>query len=197
MNCAGSAAVFKTAGVVFVARYYANKGKKVLSRDEAATLCAHGLSIVAIWEDGFPRTPRYFSYAKGVDDGTSAFHDALIMGQPSAAPIYFAVDYDAAPTEIAGCINDYFRGIHAGLEAAANGGVCNPVGVYGSGAACSWLLARELARYTWLSQSTGWRGYHEFASWNIRQGPRDKAFTINVDADEANEDYGGFVVAAG
>lgn len=39
-------------GVEFVGRYYANKGKKILTKAEALAIVSAGMKIVAIWEDG-------------------------------------------------------------------------------------------------------------------------------------------------
>lgn len=192
--CTPVLACLEQNGVEFVGRYYANHGGKVLTLAEAQAISQAGLKIVAVWEDGFPTKASYFSYAKGVDDGTSAYHDAQALGQPVAAPIYFAVDYDATPDDVAGPVLDYFRGIQAGFQAAAAGGPVHPVGVYGSGAVCQYMLGRQLARYAWLTQSTGWRGTAAFGAWNIKQSAETKLCGIDVDGDEGAGDYGGFVI---
>jgi hypothetical protein len=195
VSCLNAVEALKNAGVDFVARYYANKGKKTLSKPEALAIGTAGMRIVAIWEDGFPTRASYFSYAKCVDDGTSAHHDALLVGQPVESAIYFAVDYDAAPAEIAGSIGDYFRGVRDGFLTITAGGTSHSVGVYGSGATCSWLLARKLVTYTWLAQSSGFLGSAEFSTWNIKQGPTTMKCGIEVDTNEAVDDYGGFAVS--
>lgn len=190
-NCAAAATCLKNAGYEFVARYYANSGRKVLTAAEAQQLLHVGLQLVAIWEDGLPKTVGYFSYSKGVDDGTSAFHDAMRLGQPLNSPIYFAVDYDASPDHIAGSIADYFRGIADGFKTIGAGGPVHPIGVYGSGATCSWLLGRGAVRYSWLSQSRKW-AQHDFRGWNIKQGSKMSVCGIDIDPDDAVDDYGGF-----
>lgn len=73
-DCSSVAEEIALAGVQFVGRYYANSGKKRLNQTEAHALQATGLKIVAIWEDSSPTNPSYFSYPKGVDDSTSAYH---------------------------------------------------------------------------------------------------------------------------
>lgn len=196
VNCTVKAFDLQANGIEFVCRYYANSGKKILSRSEALALSQAGLNIVVVWEDGYPTKGSYFSYAKGVDDGSSAYHDALVIGQPIDSPIYFAVDYDASPADVSGGICDYFRGVATGF--AASGGTdeqTHPIGVYGSGATCSFLLARNLVTFTWLSQSTGFRGSKDFAAWNIKQGPDQQMVGIDVDFDESTDDYGGFQVS--
>lgn len=192
--CTAALACFKQNGIEFVGRYYANHGSKVLTLAEAQAISGAGLRIVAVWEDGSPTQASYFSYAKGVDDGTSAYHDAQSLGQPVASPIYFAVDYDASSADISGPVNDYFRGIQAGFQAAAAGGPVHPVGVYGSGAVCQFMLGRRLAQYAWLTQSTGWTGTSTFAAWNIKQSAETKLCGIDVDGDQGAADYGGFTV---
>lgn len=194
-DCSGIAQALVDAGVEFVARYYANSGAKVLSQGEARMLSLAGLQLVAVWEDGYPTKALYFSYAKGVDDASSAFHDALIVGQPIDSPIYFAVDYDATNSDISGPINDYFRGIAAGFAASSGGGSVHPVGVYGSGATCSFLLARNLAAVSWLSMSPGFLGSKYFGAWNIKQTRDPQQFGgIAADLDESVGNYGGFQV---
>jgi hypothetical protein len=194
-DCTTIAEVISKAGATFLGRYYANSGKKRLRNTEAHALRSAGVKIVAVWEDGSPTRPGYFSYAKGVDDSTSAYHDALVIGQPKGTPIYFAVDFDASQIEIAGVLNDYFRGIAAGFTAASSGNPEHPVGVYGSGATCSWILGRGLATYSWLAMSPGWKG-SDFDGWSIKQSRGDSFAGVEFDADEsASDDYGGFEIA--
>jgi hypothetical protein len=193
-DCSTVAVEVAKAGVSFVGRYYANSGKKRLRQAEAYALRAAGLKIVTVWEDGSPTRAGYFSYAKGVDDSTSAYHDALLLGQPKGSAIYFAVDFDASQFEVAGVLNDYFRGIAAGFMAASSGNPEHPVGVYGSGATCAWMLARGLAKYSWLAMSSGWSG-SDFDGWSIKQSQGDSIAGVDFDADHsASDDYGGFVV---
>lgn len=193
-SCLDVVDTLKALQVDFVGRYYANAGSKVLTREEALALSAAGIAIVAVWEDGFPTRAGYFSYAKGVDDATSAFHDAQVIGQPIDSPIYFAVDFDASEDEVGGPINDYFRGIAAGFAASSGAGDCHPVGVYGSGLTCSSLLARNLASVAWLSQSTGFRESKTYTGWVIKQGLPQPVAGLDADPDEAVDGYGGFLV---
>ena len=87
----------------------------------------------------------------------------------SGSAIYFAVDYNAPQPDIKGTIDQYFRGVTAGLATAA-GSKEYRIGVYGSGAVCEYLkrvaagaicLAVELARRG--------SGYDRFTEWDIRQ----------------------------
>lgn len=191
-DCSSIAGAIMANGRTFVCRYYANSGKKRLTSTEPQNLRGKGLTVVVIWEDGRPTSASYFSFTKGVDDGTSAYHDALQIGQPSNTPIYFAVDYDASDAELAAGINDYFNGLALGIKTAANSGPENPIGVYGSGATCRFALSRGWARYTCLAMSSGWRGY-DFPDWNIRQSTGTTYGSIEVDFDESSSnDFGSF-----
>jgi hypothetical protein len=193
-DCSSIGQTLVNQGRQFVCRYYANSGKKRLSTNEAQTLSSAGLKIVVVWEDGRPTSPSYFSFTKGVDDGTSAYNDALQIGQPAGTPIYFAIDYDASSADLAGVINDYFNGITQGLKLASRNNMEHPVGVYGSGATCSFILKRGLATYSWLAMSSGWQG-NNFPDWNIRQSDGTTYSGIAVDFDESNNDsYGGFTL---
>jgi len=71
-DCSSIAQTLASEGRQFVCRYYANSGKKRLSLGELQALSGSGLKVCAVWEDGNPTRPSYFSYTKGVDDGTSA-----------------------------------------------------------------------------------------------------------------------------
>jgi len=196
-DCSTIAQLLSADGRSFVCRYYANSGKKRLTTAELQKLNQSGLKVVVVWEDGFPTKPGYFSFTKGVDDGTSAYQDALQVGQPINTPIYFAVDYDASDSELAGVLNDYFVGLSTGIQTASQGKNDHPIGVYGSGATCAFMLRRGLATYSWLAMSTGWNG-SDFSDWNIRQSKGSTYAGIQVDYDEASNDhFGGFSVVRG
>jgi hypothetical protein len=195
-NCGPVAATIKQANYDFVARYYAHRGAKRLTQSEAQALSVAGVELVAVWEDA-PTHTGYFSRARGVDDGTSAYHAAMLIGQPAGSAIYFAVDFDASQMAISGAITDYFRGVADGFDTmSANMAALYKVGVYGSGATCSWLLNHGLAKYSWLAQSTGWAGYQSFTRWNIKQGKETQELGMDIDGDVATDDAGGFLVAA-
>jgi len=155
----------------FVARYYnAKNASKNLTLGEANILSTAGLAIVVVWEDGRPTNAGYFSYEKGVDDGTSAYFYALhTISQPASTPIYFAVDYDATQADLNGPITSYFQGIRDGFNTISNNDPSYIVGVYGSGLVCSGILSANLASYSWLTMSGGWRGSRTFNAYNIKQ----------------------------
>jgi Rv2525c-like, glycoside hydrolase-like domain len=194
-NCGPLAPQLKDAGYDFVARYYAHTGSKRLSVPEAKLVSAAGLQIVVVWETA-PTKAAYFSRARGVDDGTSAYHAAQLLGQPAGSAIYFAVDYDASQATISGAISDYFCGIIDGFATIADPAPpAYRIGVYGSGATCAALVGHGLAALSWLAQSTGWAGYKTYTTWNIKQGKETEVLGIDIDSDEAVGDYGAFVVA--
>jgi len=180
--------------VDFVARYYRDPGSRwpALSAGEAAMLSGAGMNIVAVWEYHSAR-PDYFSYQSGYADAINAYRQARAVGQPPGSAIYFAVDYNAPDDDIHGPIDQYFRGVHAGLK-SVGGNPYYRVGAYGSGAVCGYLKRMRLVQYAWLSNSSAWSGYDGFSDWNIKQGRGTGSFTFNHDWNQAREDYGGFQV---
>jgi len=151
------------------------------------------VKIVAVWESRSHK-PEYFNYATGYSDAVTAYRQAKSIGQPSGSAIYFAVDYNAPQSDIMGTIDQYFRGITAGL-ASVGGSKEYRVSVYGSGAVCEYLKRSRLAQFTWLSNSTAWSGYDRFTEWDIRQSKASPALSFNHDWNEATDgDYGGFQV---
>jgi hypothetical protein len=152
------------------------------------------MKVVAIWQH-LSHRPDHFTYERGQSDATNAYQQARALGQPSGSAIYFAVDYDAPERDLAGAVQQYFRGVRAGLAAAGGGSPPYRVGVYGSGAVCSYLKRMGLAEYAWLSASTAWYGSRDFTDWNIKQGLRSPMLSFNHDINDAKDDYGGFTVS--
>ena len=179
-------------GYSFVCRYYnVNNLSKNLSYPEANFLSAAGLSIVVVWENGFPTGSSYFSYNKGVVDATAAYEYASqTIKQPDFTPIYFAVDYDASESEVDGVISDYFKGVVSVIS-----GSNYLVGVYGSGLVCEKIKAAGYAGYTWLAQSTGWRGSQTYKDYNLRQRAQKteciEAGSLNGDPNDSPADNEG------
>jgi len=194
LDCTKRAAAIKALNATFVGRYYRLPGSKwaPLTGAEAKALSKAGLKIVALWESRSD-VLDHFSHAAGVDEGTSAYRQAMNAGQPAGTPIYFAVDFDCPTNGIAGAVNDYFRGVADGFNTIGAGQPAYSVGVYGSGNTCAWLLGHGRVSYSWLAQSTGWGGYKIFKNWNIKQGRTQKK-PFDYDLDEATENYGGFTI---
>jgi hypothetical protein len=185
----------KSNRIDFVARYYRDPASRwpALSAEEARTLSSAGMSLVAVWESHSHR-PDYFSYASGYNDALAAYRQAKAIGQPSGSAIYFAVDYNAQEPDVRGPVDQYFRGIAAGLAAAGGPARDYRVGVYGSGAVCDYLKRAHLAELAWLSNSIAWTGYDNFTDWNIRQGMRSPSLSFDQDSNEARGEYGSFRV---
>ena len=179
--------------VDFVARYYRTPESRwpALSASEAQQLSSLGLKIVAVWES-HSRKPSHFSYSSGYSDAMAAYPQARAVGQPAGSAIYFAVDFNAQLLEP---IDEYFRGIAAGMIAASRGNASYAIGVYGSGAVCDELKRAGLAQYCWLSNSIAWTNSLGYQDWNIRQGGRLPELSFNHDGDEARDEYGAFQVA--
>jgi hypothetical protein len=150
-------------GFDFALRYYSHNAAKNLSLGEARALSAAGMQIGVVWETSGTH-PGFFSLAQGVADGSAAHRMAAeAIGQPAGSAIYFAVDYDASQADLDGPVDDYFTGVHAGLFAAGGGQQRYQVGVYGSGLCCATLRERGAAVFSWLSQSTGFKGSQAYA----------------------------------
>ena len=125
----------------FVARYYRDPASRwpTLSPSEAQRLSAAGLKIVPVWE-WHSGDPTYFSYATGYNDALSVDRQAKSVGQPPGTAVYFAVDFNARGYEL-GRVDQYFRGIAAGLAVAGGGRPNYRVGVYGSGTVCAAVVS--------------------------------------------------------
>jgi len=181
----------------FVARYYRDPASRwpTLSAAEARMVSSSGMRLVAVWEWHSQR-PEYFTQASGYADAIAASGQAKGIGQPPGSAIYFAVDFNAQEADIRGPVDQYFRGVAAGLRAAARGGPGYRVGVYGSGAVCNYLKRSRLAEFAWLSNATAWSGYGSFADWNIKQGKGSPSLSFSHDSNEARDEFGGFQVAS-
>lgn len=188
VSLAPHAACLKAAGIDFVCRYLKHTSS-CLTRSEAEALSHAGLYIVTVVEAGFPTSVDYFSKAKGLSDGAWAYRYAHeVIQQPGGSAIYFAVDYDASQTDLAGPIKSYFQGIHEAFGP-------NPlyaVGVYGSGATCAYITKNTPTQYSWLTMSKGWRGGHTYKGWNINQLVGANICGVSVDTDETNGHGGGW-----
>lgn len=185
----------KSSRLHFVARYYRDPESRLppLSAEEARAVTAAGKKLVAVWQYKSNK-PEHFSYASGQADGMAAHRQAKAVGQPPGTAIYFAVDYNVPEPEIRSLIEPYFRGVAAGLAAAAGKQREYRIGVYSSGAVCSYLKGARLAEYAWLSHSRAWAGYASFTNWDIKQGPRSTAVSFDHDLNEARGEFGAFTV---
>jgi hypothetical protein len=136
-DCTKRVGAIKQMGADFVGRYYRLPHSQYhpLTATEAQALSHGDLKIVSLWESRSDALD-HFSHATGVDEGTSAYRQAMKAGQPPRTPIYFAVDFDCSHSGIVGPVNDYFRGVADGFSTIGAGNPAYDVGVYGSGNTC-------------------------------------------------------------
>ena len=175
-------------GVRAVGRYYRHDPDDPmtpLTRVEAVNLSTVGLSLWSVFE--YENTASYFTQGQGVTDArVSAEYADRTIQQPHGSAIYFAVDFDATEADITGGIADYFRGVASAMAGRYQ------IGVYGSGACCSYLLDQQLVAKAWLSQSTGYSGHSAFFAsgrWAIAQLPRTTVCGIDLDGDLVSDTH--------
>ena len=187
-----------------IGRYYRWPDSKyaALTHSEALALSAAGLEVLALWEAA-STTIDHFSSVDGVDQGTSAYNQALKAHQTAGSPIYFAVDFDTTSTQVAGPIADYFRGVRTAFNTVGGDHPSFEIGVYGSGRTCSWLLSQGLVTRTWLTNAAKWSGADTFTDWNVKQGMADLGISGlkpgqdgDYDSDEVLDSAGAFKVIA-
>ncbi|WP_329177791.1 glycoside hydrolase domain-containing protein [Streptomyces sp. NBC_01477] len=154
-------AALAAAGVRFAARYLSHSPSKNLTATEAGDLAAHGVSCVVVWETTAQRAGA--GRAAGIADAEEAGEQAKACGMPSGRPVYFAVDYDAAPDDVAA----YFQG------AASVLGVAH-VGAYGGYRVIKYLLDHGLVSWAW--QTVAWSG----GKWDSRARIRQFASTVRI-----------------
>lgn len=198
--CTSSISCLKAEKVEFVFRYYSQTTKqkeKVLTSTEAAALSAAGIAIGAVYEDAGDHA-SYFNGAEGRKDGYYAYYYAQKLHQSSGSAIYFAVDYDATPTEISGSIQDYFRGVFQGFQDFSVGQPIYKIGVYGSGLVCNWLKEHlSFVKFSWLAESPGWMGSKTYQDWEVKQFITHQdicGISKNWQRCEAKGDFGQFFI---
>ena len=156
------------AGFTFVCRYLGHNKSEPLTVVEAQAISDANMSNVSIWEYGYPTDVHYFTPARGQQDGALAYDYAHnLLNQPKQTPIYFTVDYDAAPHDLTSIAN-YFTQVRKQFQALSAGGNNYFVGVYGNGLVCQYLFNQGLVHFTWLAEPTDWGGAI-YDGWNIKQ----------------------------
>ena len=163
----------------FVIRYYSHNPSKNLTESELQALLGAGLKVGVVWET-LGNHAGYFSTSQGATDSADALGMANALGQNKGSAIYFAVDFDATPSDIANLVTPYFKAVHSAFE---NAGMPYFVGVYGSGATCAALSAAGVVHHTWLAQSTGWSGYSTYQNYDMKQGASITAHGFACDPD--------------
>lgn len=166
------------AGGKFVCRYVSWSGNpKNITPEELADMHAHGVAVVLIFESTAERAAA--GNWAGFRDAAVARNQAVALGWPDTRPIYFAVDFDAKPSQVW----DYFAGINSVLP-------WRRIGVYGSYDIVKWALDYGIAAYTW--QTSAWS--HDVICH--RANMYQRLGTVHVDGVECDEneaytsDYG-------
>lgn len=171
----------KSKGIQFAARYLRN-----LKPDEVKAICSAGLKIVSCAERGHPDTASYFNKTAGIKDGQWAVAKAQSLGQPVGSAIYFTVDY-GCPVKDHPAILDYFRGVQFSLAETGY-----KVGGYAPGSVLTKLLAQHLIKYAWLPNARSWQ--QGFTAWDIKQGAQTTICGVQIDPDEARDDFGAWTL---
>lgn len=156
------AAALKAAGKTFAMRYLSHDTSgKNLSKAEATTLSGAGIDLGVVWETVASRAKA--GYAAGQQDAKDANAQAAACGMPSGRPIYFAVDFDAAPGDKAAILN-YFRGV---ASVIGNG----RTGMYGGYYPIKWAF--DAGVITWGWQTYAWSGGKWDSRAQLRQYSND------------------------
>lgn len=130
-------------GYGFACRYLSHDPAKNLTLGEAQDIMAHA-TLVLNWEStGYPGN----GFPQGVADAQEAQRQATALGLPGA-PIYFSIDYDAAPGDQP-VIDAYFAGVASVLG-------LRRVGAYGG----YWVIKRlfDAGGITFGWQAQAWSG---------------------------------------
>lgn len=175
----------KAAGVTFVCRYLSHdtSGKNA-TLAEVTTLRAAGMALVFIWETTASRALA--GMGAGQMDAVDALSQARSLGLPDDRPIFFAVDFDAAPTEQPK-INDYFSGVASVIG-------LNRVGMYSGYGPMARAFDAGKIRYGW--QTLAWSG----GKWEGRAGIQQYAIDERIGDQDVDfnrstlDDYGQWIV---
>jgi hypothetical protein len=139
--------VSNIAAVSIGAMRYLGGDSRCITAYERDQLLGAGLGIGLIWELEADRVLD--GHAAGFDDAQEANWWANSITAPGGTPIYYATDFGANDAQIAGPIEDYYRGA---LEAGGR-----PVRVYGGAPVIDHM-------HTYLGMSHGWQA--AAASWS-------------------------------
>jgi peptidoglycan hydrolase-like protein with peptidoglycan-binding domain len=191
VNCTQFASNIAAARIEFVVRYYSKVSSKALTPAEARALSDAGLRLMTIYQDSNNKLD-FFTADIGTNQARKALDLAAGIGQPGASAIYFAVDFDPAPDDARGPVMEYFHAVHDVLASSPYS-----VGVYGSGLTCRLIRDSGFAKFTWLSQSTGFRDYRAFLPQAdvVQAAPARDLIPkkLNIDDDIAQSaDFGAF-----
>jgi hypothetical protein len=193
-DCSDSIDTLRARGVTAVGRYYRVVHPEWrLTASEAQSLSSAGIKIFTVYEDAGHNLT--LTAAQGKIDGQNALDQATAVGQPTGAPIYFALEGlpNGYLESDLPAIRKYFTGVQQAI------GTKHPLGVYSNGLVCETLLDEGVCSYTWLSASKAFAGTRDFyrtGRWNLAQTtPLDQNWSgLSVDVNEAKADIGEFVV---
>lgn len=173
--------VITAAGHEFVGRYLSHDTTgKNLTLAEAIKLGNAGLSVVVVFESTGGR--MLSGGAAGTTDAQFVVAEIAKLGMPSNRPVYFACDFDAAPTQQA-AINAYLDGVAKVMPKDRIGmyGPFNPI-----------KKALDAGKITWAWQTYAWSGGAWDPRAQIQQYSNDHLLDgVGVDFDRStSEDYG-------
>jgi hypothetical protein len=174
------ASALKNLGAEFAGRYLSHDTTgKNLSRAEADELAAAGIRVFVVWEDAADRALA--GRTAGIADALEASLQAQACGMPGDRPIYFAVDFDAAPSQMAD--------IMAYLDGAASVLGRHRVGVYGSYAVVQTAL--DGGHCAWAWQTYAWSAGRWDTRAQVRQYSNDHPINgVSCDYNDAGPDFG-------
>ncbi|MBW5447434.1 DUF1906 domain-containing protein [Cohnella sp. CFH 77786] len=175
---AKSAKALADAGYRFAARYLvpSSYAWKRLTRSEAEAITEAGMQIISVYETTANRPAG--GSPSGQVDGASALREAKAIGQPEGTAIYFAVDYDAGPSD--------YDEIEAYLRTAAAQIPGYNAGVYGSYAVVEEMAKRRACAHFW--QTYAWSRGKKSDKANVYQYRNDvRVAGVAVDL---NKSYG-------
>lgn len=110
------------AGKHFALRYVSPQAGKNLTVAERNRLWKAGLGILLLFEDGADNALE--GHAAGVRDARLARRLAAALGYPASLPVYYAIDFDATPAQLAGAVTKYVQGVNSvDPNAAEYGGI--------------------------------------------------------------------------
>jgi len=177
------AAALKADGIAFAIRYIDNNPSswKRITKAEAELISAAGLQIVSVFEKMGDRDN--ITADKGKRDGEWALQAAKEVGQPDGSCIYFAVDYEAQPSDM--------DNIAAYIKAAAVATPTYSTGVYGSKAVIDEMQKRGVCSHFW--QTYAWSQNSKNSSLHLYQYQNGvHLHGIEVDLDETYGNEGGW-----
>jgi hypothetical protein len=179
---ASVAAAFKADGYEFVVRYIdTNQSSwKRLSSEEAQIITDAGLEIISVFERMGDRAS--INGLRGAADGLVALQAAQDLGQPEGSTIYYAVDYDAQPSDM-DSIENYIR-------AAATATPQYPTGIYGSYAVIEEMKKRGACSHFW--QTYAWSSNLQSSLIQIYQYNNDitvHGIRVDLDTSFGNEGW--------